>query len=270
MKQYGLALSATAIALTMCVDARAADLQPHEAVYDLSLSSQTSDFNSVDGRIALQLKPDACNALSLDYRFVARFHEDDELTVTDQQTLAKESRDGKRYEFRTRTLVDGAEQTLVEGVAVNDADATQVTFESPVKRETDLPLSVFPLGHTAKLIDRALAGDRVVQAKLFDGDDDADKLLTTTSLILPAKAGEAPEKAEIAETLEGLRSWNITESYYNSDSDDDGMPVFETRYRLYENGVTDRLHLDFGEYTLEGGLARLNYYDRATGCPPTP
>ncbi|RIY01561.1 DUF1849 family protein [Aureimonas flava] len=268
--QYGLALSAMALALSASRDAPAADLQPHEAVYDLALVSQTADFNSVDGRIALQLKTDACAALSLDYRFVARFHEDDELTVTDQQTLSKETRDGKRYEFRTRTLVDGTEQSVVEGVAVNDAEATHVRFETPVKRETELPLSVFPLGHTAKLIDRALAGDRMVQAKLFDGDDDADKLLTTTSLILPAKSGERPADAGIAGLLDGLRSWNITESYYNSDSDDDGMPVFETRYRLYENGVTDRLRLDFGEYTLEGGLARLSYYGRPTGCPASP
>ena len=266
--QHGLALSAVAFSLALNPGAAgAADLQPHEAVYDLALSSQTSSFNSIDGRIALQLKPDACAALSLDYRFMARFHQDDELTVTDQQTLAKETRDGKRYEFRTRTLVDGSEQGVVSGVAVNDAAATQVTFESPVKRETELPLSVFPLGHTSKLIASALAGERMVQANLFDGDDDAEKLLTTTSLILPAKAGDRPKDPAIARQLEGLRSWSITESYYNSDSDDDGMPVFETHDRLYEIGVTDRLSLDFGDYTLEGGLARLSYYDRPAGCP---
>lgn len=268
--QYGLALSAAVLALVLSLDARAADLQPHEAVYDLALVAQSSDFNSIDGRIALQLKPDACAGLTLDYRFMARFHQDSELTVTDQQTLSKESRDGRRYEFRTKTLVDGAEQNKVEGVAVNDANATHVTFEAPVKRETDLPLSVFPLGHTAKLIDAALKGERMVQANLFDGDDDADKLLTTTSLILPAKAGTHAMDPLVAKTLEGLRSWNITESYYNSDSDDDGMPVFETRYRLYENGVSDELHLDFGDYTLEGGLARLQFFDRATGCPAVP
>jgi hypothetical protein len=265
--QYGMALPAIVLALALPCAARAADLQPHEAVYDLTLASQTSNFNSVDGRIALQLKPDACDALSLDYRFVARFHEDDELTVTDQQTLAKETRDGKRYEFRTRTVVDGAEQGVVEGVATNGGDATAVSYTSPVKRETKLPLSVFPLGHTARLIDRALAGERLVEANLFDGDDDADKHLTTTSLILPAKKDETPAKPEVARTLDGLRSWNVTESYYNSDSDGDGMPIFETSYRLYENGVTDRLKLDFGDYTLEGGLARLTYYDRPTGCP---
>ncbi|WP_279478543.1 EipB family protein [Aureimonas sp. SK2] len=265
--QHALAFSAAAIVLAVSPGARAIELQPHEAVYDLSLVSQSSNFSSIDGRIALQLKPDACAGLSIDYRFLARFHQDDEVTVTDQQTVARESRDGKRYEFRTRTVVDGTEQSLVEGVAVNEGDKTKVSFESPVKRETELPLSVFPLGHTAELVEKALAGERLVQANLFDGDEEADKLLTTTSLILPAKPETRPENPEVAKTLEGLRSWNVVESYYNTDSDGDGLPVFETRYRLYENGVSDELRLDFGEYTLAGGLDRLQFYDRPTDCP---
>ncbi|WP_182084550.1 DUF1849 family protein [Aureimonas sp. ME7] len=270
MKHFALPLVALMPIAFDAAPAKAFDLQPHEAVYDLELATQTQNFSQVEGRIALQLKPDTCSGFVLDYRFLARFHEEDELTVTDQQTLAKETRDGKRYEFRTRTIVDGTEQGVVEGTASNEGAQTSVTYTSPVQRETTLPLSVFPLGHTAQLAERAKAGDRVVQSKLFDGDDEAEKQLTTTAVLFPAKAEDVPAKPEIATLVEGLRAWNVTESYFNDDSNDDGMPIFETRYRLYENGVSDKLYLDFGDYTLKGDLSRLQYYDPAADCAATP
>ena len=71
--QTGLSLSALGLWLVAASPAAAIPLQPHEAVYDLSLVSQSSDFSDVNGRIALQLKADGCSALTLDYRFVARF-----------------------------------------------------------------------------------------------------------------------------------------------------------------------------------------------------
>jgi len=35
--------------------------------------------------------------------------------------------------------------------------------------------------------------------------------------------------------------------------------VFRARYRLYENGVSDQMLLDFGAYELKGDLANLKY-----------
>ncbi|MBC8131251.1 MAG: DUF1849 family protein, partial [Rhizobiaceae bacterium] len=70
---------------------------------------------------------------------------------------------------------------------------------------------------------------------------------------------------DIGGRLSGLQSWRISESYYNSDSDPDGMPVFQTSYRLYENGVSDELTLDFGTYAFEGVLSRLDLFD-GTAC----
>ena len=79
---------------------------------------------------------------------------------------------------------------------------------------------------------------------------------------------EAPMAADVspASQLSGLRSWRISESFYDSDSDADGMPVFETAYTLYENGISDDLVLSFDGYRLAGGLASLDLLDVPT-CP---
>ncbi|MBB3998701.1 EipB family protein [Aureimonas pseudogalii] len=246
--------------------ASAVDLVPHEAVYELSLAEPSDDIESVDARIALQLKRDTCAAMALDYRFVARFHQNDEITVTDQQTISRETLDGSRFDFETKTLVDGSEQETVRGQASSNAGGTSVAFTEPVTREATIALSRFPLQHTADLIQKAIAGERVVEAKIFDGDNEPDKNLVTTSLIAPAKV-DAPSNPVIAEKVAGLRSWRVTESYFNEDSDRDGLPIFETRYRLFENGVTDDLFMNFGAYALSGKIGRLQYLGEAT-CTP--
>ncbi len=248
--------------------ATAAALRPHEAVYDLTLDRSDSDISGAQGRIALQLKQDACEALSLDYRFLVRFQQETETTMTDQRTLSRETVKGDRFEFETRSTIDGAEQETVQGKAENGPGGTHIAYEKPVAREVEIELATFPLHHTAQIIEKAQMGQRIFETRLFDGDNEADKGLTTTALIAPfvEKPADKPSEA-VATQLAGLRSWLIIESYYNKDSDKDGMPIFETRYRLYENGVSDDLKLDFGSYALKGHLSHLSLMDAS--CPTT-
>lgn len=271
-------------------------LAPHQAVYNLSLASESSAIVDAEGRIAMELKTDKCGIYDLDYRFVARFQQEQEFTLTDQQTNSTENRAGTEFEFTTKTFVDGAPEKEIRGAARQAGDMTKVAMQSPVARQFDLPLSAFPMQHTAELIARAKAGERIVETKLFDGDDDAEKLLSSTAIITPnpppaagaaspssqpaapmpavgatanppvtGEGGKEEPAAAIQKLLAGLASWRISEAYYNSDSDPDGMPVFETSYILYENGVSDALRLDFGTYVLAGSLSQLDLFD-ATRC----
>lgn len=253
-----------AFAMTMGATAiGAAPLVPHEAVYELTLASQTDQLVAVDARIAMQLKQESCDLYDLDYRFVARFSQESEMILTDQRTLATESIAGDRFDFETKTFVDGDEQKTVSGTAANTVEETEVTMTAPVARNFSLPLARFPLQHTARLIEDGRAGRRIVETRLFDGDENAEKDLTTTAVILPE-----PDDAAGRPELAGLRSWRIDESYFNDESDVDGMPIFRTRYTLYENGVTDALYLDFGDYALEGRLSRLEFYEPPNSCAP--
>ena len=259
-------------------------LAPHQAVYELALAPGSADFVDAEGRIALKLQSETCGTYALDYRFVAKFQQEEEVTVTDQQTISTENVAGTEFSFTTKTFVDGSPEKEIRGAARREGNSTKVSMQSPQKQEVTLPLSYFPLQHTAALIEHARAGERIVEAKLFDGDDDAGKLLTSTAIIGPSDlsaAGPAPVQpnaaavavegaaktedatpapgraAAIDKELAGLQSWKISESYYNSDSDPDGMPIFETTYVLYENGVSDQLTLNFGEYTFKGALSQL-------------
>ncbi len=258
-------LLGAAAASIVAADAEASSvLVPHQAVYDLALASQDAGIVDAEGRIAMNIRSRACEAWDLDYRFVARFRQDQEVTLTDQQTVSTESRVGDVFDFTTKTFVDGSPEKEVKGVARQAAEGTKVTMQSPERKNYVLPSARFPMQHTEELIRRAKAGDRIVESKLFDGDDDAEKLLTSTAIIAAvetpaagATAGAGAASAVKAK-LAGMRAWRISESYYNTDSDDDGMPVFQTSYVLYENGVSDELVLDFGTYSFKGTLRQLD------------
>ncbi|GGD89459.1 ATP-binding protein [Aureimonas endophytica] len=242
----------------------------HQAIYDLKLSAQDSDIADANGRIAMKLDSNACGVWNLDYRFVARFRQEQEVTLTDLQTKSTENVPGQVFTFSTKTFVDGSPEKEIRGEARHDAGATRVAMEAPEKKEIVLPLSLFPVAHTQELIRRAANGERIVETKLFDGDDDAEKLLSSTAIIAPIQAKPTTAAAaptadgagsEIRAKLQNMAAWRVSESYYNSDSDPDGMPVFQTTYVLYENGVSDDLTLDFGTYSLSGSLKKLDLLD---------
>ncbi|NDW04222.1 EipB family protein [Jiella pacifica] len=88
--------------------------------------------------------------------------------------------------------------------------------------------------------------------------DDAPQAAETPAE--PEAAGSnstAADPATIAERLDGLKAWKISESFYNSDSDEDGLPVFQTSYTLFENGVTGNQILKYDGYTLKARLSSL-------------
>ncbi|TFF25248.1 DUF1849 family protein [Jiella endophytica] len=82
----------------------------------------------------------------------------------------------------------------------------------------------------------------------------------------PSPDPGASDPAAIAERLAGLKAWRITEAFYNSDSDENGLPVFETTYTLFENGVTGNQILKFDGYSLKARLASLEF-EEAPRCP---
>lgn len=262
---FAQALAATFL-LGSVHSAAAEALRPHEAVYDLQMTSDAEEIERIEARIALDLETPSCADYKLDYRFVARFHRADDVTVTDQQTVATEAQDGTRFEFRTRNLADGSEQSVVEGTAENQADGTRVAFRAPVNRVAELPRALFPMHHTADLVRRAQAGERIVETRIFDGDEEADGSLTTTSVILPASAQAKPLSEPAQAALDGMASWWIDESYYDSTSDGDGAAIFRTRYRLFANGVSDDITMDFGDYAIGGRLSSLALHE-ARACP---
>ena len=48
-------------------------------------------------------------------------------------------------------------------------------------------------------------------------------------------------------------------SYFNEEGEGDGVPVYSISFKLYRNGVTRDLTMDYGDFSLQGELAQLEY-----------
>lgn len=246
------------LSATTATDAWAAVLVPHQAVYELTLIRKTGDLQDASGRIALRLERPDCDRIDLEYRYVAKFVRDDESPTTDQQTISKEDRTDGTYEFETKAFVDTLPYSIIRGKARTTATGTKVDIEEPEPASYDLPTSVFPSAHTAELIDRAAAGERFIQTRLYDGDNEAGRMLTTTAIVTDVKK-EAVDPSDPASQLEGLRKWRVAESFYILGDDvPEGLPIFQSSYTLYENGVSTDLINDNGDYAFAGRLTKLD------------
>lgn len=242
------------------------ELFPHRAVYDLASSGQgSSDFDSIDGRIVVEVKHDSCDAYELEYRFVARFVGDQELIVVDQQIELDETIDGKTLEFSNVSTVDGLKDQSSIGTATTGEGRTEVRYDQPADKTVEIAAASFPITHTRNLIEAAKSGEFIYEAQIFDGDPDAEKQTRSTSIISDMAEEPGSERTEAAEegaaeerpgsdVLDGLDRWRITEAYYDETDTSDSEPDFSTSYTLYENGVSDRLTMNFDGYSLSGSI----------------
>lgn len=259
--------SATVGLVLACLSSSAAaELVPHTATYELTLASRGDNLDSAEARIAVEIERTDCSVWSYDYRFAARFVQDGLATLTDQRTEARESVDGSRFEFRTTSEVDGTMLATVAGTATVYQDRSVVSLTEPDRRSVELPPVHFPIAHTAEIIAAAKEGRAIIQSDIYDGDEEPEKRLTSTAIITPLDAAQGRDGAEPPDALDGIQRWRISEAFYDTDSGPDGLPIFETVYTLYENGISDHIALQFDGYTLEGSLSDLQI-GRSPDCP---
>ena len=65
-----------------------------------------------------------------------------------------------------------------------------------------------------------------------------------------------------ADKLDGVAAWPVVLSYYEQGTDSkDAVPVYEMSFVFYTNGVSRRLVIDNGDYTMKGELSEFTLID---------
>jgi hypothetical protein len=100
-------------------------------------------------------------------------------------------------------------------------------------------------------------------ARVFDGSDDGDKSLATTTIVGKQETPIAEETdAGNAGAFSKTAFWPVTIAYFNENAKSDALPVYRMSFKLYENGITRDLTMDYGDFVLTGKLAKLELLDR--------
>lgn len=239
-------------------------LAAHRAVYDLTLknASERSGISGMVGRMVYEFGGSACDGYTVSFRFVTEIATGDESRVTDQQTTTFEDIRNQTFNFVTRSFINQKLDHEVRGSAEAEDNSLAVKLEQPDKLALEIPTAHFPTEHMMEMIDKARDGERFYESRIYDGSDDGDSAMLTTTILGEKEAVEAGDtEAKKAGDLADDAYWPVSMSYFEENAEGDGVPVYSIAFKLYENGVTRDLTMDYGDFVLEGQLAQLDMYE---------
>ncbi|WP_064691478.1 cell envelope integrity EipB family protein [Rhizobium aegyptiacum] len=243
----------------------ATGLVAHRAVYDLELkdASDRSGIASMYGRMVYEFDGSYCQGFTTNFRFVTQIDTGDSVRVSDQQTKTFENLKDRKFTFDTKSFTDEQLDKEVHGAAEDQPNGVKVDLKQPASRELQLAESRFPTEHMLDVIQNAKDGKRFFEARVFDGSDDGDKSLVTTTIVGKQEIPAAEEAdAGNAGAFSKTAFWPVTIAYFNENAKSDSLPVYRMSFKLYENGITRDLTMDYGDFVLTGKLAKLELLDR--------
>lgn len=266
---------APALCVVAALPAAAAEIQPHRAVYDVSLQASDPSVSIVSGtgRLVLEITGSVCDGFSTTMRDVTRVT-DREGTVqtTDQRVTSYETLDPPTFSFMNEVQVDGELRSNLRGEATARASGINVGVREPKETDFELRRGLFPMAHTMLLLDAAAEGERVLEAPLFPGDENGDQVYDTTALIGAAQVGLPGAREAEAEALlvvDGVADvpvYRVTMSYFKeSDEAGERSPETEMSYSLLENGIAYNVLFDYGGFALTAHLSELELIE-TPGC----
>jgi hypothetical protein len=219
--------------------------------------------------MAYDLTGSACEGYTQNMRFVTRMtHQSGNTIVGDLRSSTWEDGLGKRFRFDSNQFrgQKGSEATAGDAARLGATEDIKVELTKPAKKSLSLPARVyFPVQHTIALMQAAKAGRLSFRADLYDGSEKGEKVYDTVAALgrvqPPGGNRKLPEVAS-AERLNGLRAWPVSIAYYEPRAERlDALPIYEISFLIFENGVSRKLHIDYGDFALRGELTSIAFHE---------
>lgn len=266
----------TGIALLFCITAFSAyatgaaeiePLAPHRAVYEINLTEPgAGGIENIAGRLVFEMTGSDCEGYVMNTRFVLNTTLSQERSIlNDFQSSSWEDPSQNAFRFLSKDFVDNELTEEINGNAESKNGEIEVTLTLPEEKTFDIsPDAHFPVMHIKKMLEAAVAGEQVFQAELYDGTDGGEKIYGTTAIIgAPFSLDDLGDfSTPTDEKLAGVRRWPVTMSYFDDTSAqaDEGLPIYQMAFQIYENGVTRSLVLDYGDFKLSGDLSSIEFF----------
>jgi len=253
--------------------ADAVSFVPHRAVYDIKLDGTAAGSNvaEMNGRMVYELTGSVCEGYTQNMRFITDMtNQDGSVQISDLRNSSWEEISGKRLRFNTSQYQNDklAEQSQGDAARKGSLEPVSVALTKPARREVSLPGNVyFPIQHSMALVEAARAGKKVFAADLYDGSEKGDKVYATTSIIgIKVPPGAQPVTAAGGDKLKSVAFWPVGISYFEPNAAKaDSVPSYELSFKFYENGVSDSLRIDYGDFAIRGELKEVSFLPE-TNC----
>jgi hypothetical protein len=185
--------------------------------------------------------------------------------LTDLRSSTWEQGDGQKFRFQSAQYLNDklGDVTMGRATRADSNEPVKVKLSQPSRAELSINGQIFfPTQHSIALIQKAIAGQTLFQARIYDGSEKGRKVYDTTAIIgvqVEPGADEAKlEQAAKEKKLDELPSWPVSIGYFEP-KDGDLTPSYQIDFRLYENGVSRQLLIDYGDFSIQGTLTSLEY-----------
>lgn len=245
-------------------------IQPHRALYEVSLSSVQSGGQLIDirGKMFFEWKK-TCESWTTDHRSSLIYEYADGTSARINSDFASyETLDGKNLNFSSRRENNGVPFEEFRGHASLQANTDgNATYSIPDKLNFKLPKNTFfPMQHTSEILDRAKRGEKFFNASLFDGSDDQGPQQVNVFIGGKADAtqGVHMNKA-IDKNLLNSPAHSMRLAFFPSE-DDAGSPgagaaEYEMDLIALDNGVVSDIEIIYDTFTISQKLVALEKID---------
>ncbi len=232
----------------------------HKAGYILTLDRvRGTDVTTASGTMGYEVT-DACDGWAVRQRLAMTITNSDgqEIELVSDYTTF-ESKDGLRLRFRMKQTTDDAVTSQTEGAASlrRAGGPGEARYTVPKPEKIDLPAGTqFPMAHTLSLLNAAREGKKFLTIPLFDGTGD-NGAEDSSAVVLDWKQGAPTDHAALSK----LYSTRVRLAFFDRKSG--GItPSYEVGMRYWENGVSDDLEMDFGDFVMRAKMREFAVYPK--------
>jgi hypothetical protein len=247
--------AAAVVAIALSAAASGAEIAPHRALYLMTLGSARNDSGVVDARGTMDYEwGETCDGWTIEqrYRLKMRYAESTDVDIS-SSFITWESKDGLRYRFNQKQTRNGEVDQEIRGEARLDGPGKGGVAEFLKPQPQTLKLApgvMFPSSHTILLIDGAHEAENFVSRLVFDGATDENAVQVSAAIGVKL----APETAAAARSpLLERPGWRIRLAFFPVDASAE-KPDYELGMRLLDNGVSQDMLIDYGEYSIRAKL----------------
>src|SRR6201993_5089974 len=254
LEAFVFAAAVIAVALLVGSGA-AAEIAPHRALYTMSLGNARNDSGVVDARGTMDYEwGETCEGWTIEQRYRLKMHyaETSDVDIV-SSFVTWESKDGLRYRFNQKQTRNGEVDQEIRGEARLDGPGKGgvAEFTKPQSQSLKLESGVlFPSAHTIALIDAAREGENFLSRLVFDGA--ADENAVQVSAAIGGKLTADPA-AVVRSSLLERPGWRVRLAFFPADANAE-KPDYELGMRLLDNGVSQDMLIDYGDYSIRAKL----------------
>jgi len=251
---FGFVVAVVTVATSAAL-ANAAEIAPHRALYTMMMGATRNDSGVLDARGAMDYEwGETCDGWTIEqrYRLKMRYAETPDVDIV-SSFVTWESKDGLHYRFNQKQMRNGELDQETRGEANLDGPGKGGVAEFIKPQQQTLKLApgvLFPSAHTIVLIDAARQGESFITRQVFDGATDENAVQVSAAIGL--KVTPDPVAATRNALLE-RPGWRVRLAFFPADASAE-KPDYELGMRLLDNGVSEDMLIDYGEYSIHAKL----------------